>query len=151
MKDADKRELLSCSALMENLLPAELVMISDLFHHRDFRAGDIIFREGDVGESLFVVASGEVEVLGHGASGEMYRVDLLGPSQFFGELSIIDKEYRSATVRATKTTTILELSSENLHTFAKNFRNGFTWVVVNIARVLAARLRECNRMLAKKM
>ena len=64
-------------------------------------------------------------------------------------MSLIDKEYRSASVRGKTATTILQLSNENLHIFAKNYRNGFTWVVVNIARVLSIRLRETNRRLAE--
>ncbi|MEO1171833.1 MAG: hypothetical protein AAFX94_07235, partial [Myxococcota bacterium] len=49
--------------------------------------------------------------------------------------------------RALKTRAML--TNENLHIFAKHYRNGFTWVVVNIARVLSARLREVNKRLAE--
>ncbi|MEO0812141.1 MAG: hypothetical protein AAFY60_04700, partial [Myxococcota bacterium] len=63
--------------------------------------------------------------------------------------ALIDKEYRSATVKAKKALKILELTNENLHIFAKHYRNGFTWVVVNIARVLSTRLREVNKRLAE--
>ena len=71
------------------------------------------------------------------------------PPNFLGEMSLIDKEFRSAGVRSRSATTLLQLSNDNLHTFAKHYRNGFTWVVVNIARILSTRLREMNQRLAK--
>ena len=46
---------------------------------------------------------------------------------------------------------LLQLSNENLHIFARNYRNGFTWVVVNIARVLSERLREINRRYTERL
>ncbi|HME90920.1 MAG TPA: cyclic nucleotide-binding domain-containing protein, partial [Myxococcaceae bacterium] len=62
--------------------------------------------------------------------------------------SLIDKEYRSATVRARTDAELLHLTAENLATFRKRHRDGFTFVVINIARVLSARLREANAKLA---
>ena len=97
---------------------------------------------------MFVVAEGEVAVSRKdgGISVELAR---LAPGAFFGEMSLIDKEYRSASVRAASDARLLQLTNENLHIFAKNYRNGFTWVVVNIARVLSSRLREVNRRLTE--
>jgi hypothetical protein len=45
---------------------------------------------------------------------------------------------------------VLLLTHANLHIFAKNYRNGFTWVVVNIARELSRRLRDANKLLAER-
>ena len=97
------------------------------------------------------VGAGEIEILRPNPKGELSTIAVLDPPQFFGEMSLIDKEYRSATVRAKTDAVLLQLTNENLHIFAKNFRNGFTWVVVNIARVLSSRLRETNRRLAEKL
>jgi len=66
---------------------------------------------------------------------------------FFGEMSLIDKEYRSATVRARTEATMLHLTAENLAGFRKNHKDGFAFVVINIARVLSNRLRETNARL----
>lgn len=145
-----KREVLAESPLFDNLLPAELTMLADLFSIREYATGDFVFREGDVGDSMFVIAYGGVEVLRKNPSGDLQSIAELDAPQFFGEMSLIDKEYRSASIRARASAKLLQLSNENLHIFAKNYRNGFTWVVVNIARVLSARLRETNRRLAEK-
>lgn len=151
MEGRSKREILCESPLFDNLLTTELTMLADLFSIRSFSDGEIVFNEGDVGDSMYVIAEGTVEILRKNPDGEFQSIAELHAPQFFGEMSLIDKEYRSATVRARGDARLLQLSNENLHIFAKNYRNGFTWVVVNIARVLSARLRETNRRLAEKL
>jgi len=146
-----KREILSESPLFDNLLTTELTMLADLFSIRDFEGEQIIFEEGEVGDSMYVIAEGAVEILRKNPSGDFQSIAELQAPQFFGEMALIDKEYRSATVRVKEKSQLLQLSNENLHIFAKNYRNGFTWVVVNIARVLSARLRETNRRLTEKL
>jgi CRP-like cAMP-binding protein len=95
-----------------------------------------------------VIASGEVEVLRRNGSGENSAIATLRAPEFFGEMSLIDKEYRSATVRARTDAELLHLTAENLATLRKRHRDGFTFVVINIARVLSSRLREANSKLA---
>jgi len=151
MEIENKREILAESPLFDNLLPNELSMVADLFSLRTYGAADIIFEEGDVGDAMFVIAHGSVEILRKNPTGELTAIATLDAPQFFGEMSLIDKEYRSATVRSKTEATLLQLTNENLHIFAKNYRNGFTWVVVNIARVLSSRLREVNRRLSEKL
>jgi len=146
-----KREILAESPLFDNLLNSELTMLADLFSLRTYKLGEIVFHQGDVGDSMYVIAEGSVEVVGKNAAGGEQILAVLSAPQFFGEMSLIDKEYRSATIRAKSDASLLQLSNENLHTFAKNYRNGFTWVVVNIARVVSSRLRETNRRLAEAL
>jgi len=148
-EEVSKRELLAGSPLFDNLLPAELELISDLFVEREYGAGEMVFSEGDVGDSLYVIADGEVEVVRTSSAGLDVVLAILTAPVFFGEMSLIDKEFRSASIRAKSDAKLLQLTNENLHVFAKNYRNGFTWVVVNIARVLSRRLRDVNRRLAE--
>ena len=151
MEIHNKREILAESPLFDNLLPNELSMLADLFSVRDYDAQQIIFNEGDVGDAMYVIAQGNVEILRKNPAGKLMAIAVLDSLPFFGEMSLIDKEFRSATVRAKTQATLLQLTNENLHIFAKNYRNGFTWVVVNIARVLSSRLREVNKQLAEKL
>ena len=151
MEVKTKREILRESPLFDNLVPAELSMLAELFSLRQYDAGEVVFNEGDVGDAMYVIAEGSVEILRKNSTGKLGTIATLEAPQFFGEMSLIDKEYRSATVRAKTEARLLQLTNENLHIFAKNYRNGFTWVVVNIARVLSSRLREVNRRLAEKL
>ena len=129
----------------------ELEFVADLSRPRRFNAGQVIFEEGELGDSLYVIGKGEVEVLRKDTSGAQKPIATLSAPQFFGEMSLVDKEYRSATVRAVGEVETLYLSAENLTTFRKQHRDGFTFLVVNIARVLSGRLREANARLSGRL
>ncbi len=146
----DKVAVLAGSPLFEMLATEEMEFVADLSRPRHFSAGQTIFSEGELGDSLFVIASGEVEVVRKDATGALKVIAVLGPGQFFGEMSLIDKEYRSATVRAKSDADLVHLTAENLTTFRKQHRDGFTFVVINIARVLSSRLREANMRLTAR-
>jgi CRP/FNR family transcriptional regulator, cyclic AMP receptor protein len=147
----EKLAVLSTSPLFDMLSNQELEYCADLSRPRKYSAGQVVFEEGELGDSLYVIASGEVEVLRRDATGEQRVIAVLGPPEFFGEMSLIDKEYRSATVRARSDAELLHLTAENLTTFRKQHRDGFTFVVINIARVLSSRLREANTKLAARL
>lgn len=147
----DKMAVLSGSPLFEMLSNQELEYVAELARPRRFGQGETIFEEGELGDSLFVIVGGEVEVVRRDADGESRVLAALGPPQFFGEMSLIDKEYRSASVRAKTDAELLHLTAENLTTFRKQYRDGFTFVVINIARVLSSRLRDANSRLSARV
>jgi CRP/FNR family cyclic AMP-dependent transcriptional regulator len=66
---------------------------------REYEGGEVIVRQGDVGDCMYVVQDGEVEVVNI-TNGDIIRLAVLGPGDFFGEMAIFEKEVRSATVRA---------------------------------------------------
>ncbi len=147
----NKVEELQKSRLFEGLLPEEIEMLAEVTQQRKFEQGDVVFEQGDVGDSLFLLVEGSVEVLREGADGSEHLIASLDAPEFFGEMSLIDKEYRSASIRAKTEALLLCLTNENLHSFARVYKNGFTLVVINIARVMSARLRETNQKLIEKM
>lgn len=140
----DKLAIISRSPLFEMLSDKELQRIAHLCKLVRFDAGETVFEEGEVGSGLFVMVSGEVDVSHRSADGQDHAIASFGPSEFFGEMSLIDIEYRSATVRARADAEMLHLTAEDLTEFRKENRDGFTLVVINIARVLADRLRRAN-------
>lgn len=145
----NKIEQLQKSKLFTGLLPEELEMLAELTQQKRFSTGEVVFEQGEVGDSLYLLVEGTVEVLQKKPDGTEQLITELQAPEFFGEMSLIDKEYRSATIRAKTDAVLLCLTSENLHSFARVYKNGFTLVVINIARVLSARLRETNQKLAK--
>lgn len=147
----DKLDLLRRSPLFEMLSPPELEVVAELSKPRRFAPGTLVFEEGELGDSLYVIASGEVEVLRRDASGKPRPIAVLRAPEFFGEMALVDREQRSASVRAVGDVQALQLTAENFTTFRKHSRDGFTFVVINIARVLSARLRETNAKLAARL
>ena len=143
----DKVAALRRSPLFELLSRVELDVLAELSKPRRLAAGEEVFREGDLGDSLFVLVQGEVEVARHEKASAL--AVLAAPSAF-GEMALVDREHRSATVRARSEVLALQLTAENFTTFRKHSRDGFTLIVMNIARLLSSRLRETSAKLAAK-
>ena len=146
----DKPALLRRSPFFEMLSEVELELLGELSRPRRFAVGDVVFREGDAGDALYVLASGEVEVVARGAGGDDRVLAMLSPPAAFGEMSLVDREVRSATVRARTDCVALQLTAEDFTAFRKRSRDGFTLFLVNVARVLSSRLRETNHKLASR-
>ena len=146
-----KAETLKASPLFANLNEDEMEMIAELCKERVYEPGKVIFKEGEIGDSLFIVDNGEVEILRSDSNGETKSIAIINKGDFFGEMSLIDKDYRSATVAAKSQATVLNLTNDDLHAFAKVYKNGFTLIVINIARVLSKRLRETSHRLAARL
>jgi CRP-like cAMP-binding protein len=97
------------AALFEGLSTAELESIAALCKERTFRSGEIVTTQGERGDELFVVGQGFVEVtLTNPDGGEPRTVVQLGPGQIVGEMSLVDRGPRSATVRALTDGTLLQ-------------------------------------------
>jgi len=73
--------------------------------------GTVIFRQGDAGHEMFVIAEGRVR-LTLGGGGHEKEVAVLGPGEFFGELSLLDDAPRSATAQTVGNTTLLAISRD---------------------------------------
>jgi CRP/FNR family transcriptional regulator, cyclic AMP receptor protein len=111
-------------------------------------AGDVVFREGDEASDLYVVISGEVEVLKRSKRGVDARVALLGPGDWFGEMSIVDVQPRSATVRALAPGRLLRITAADLDALYRHDVKSYALIVLNIARELSRRLRVADGILA---
>jgi CRP-like cAMP-binding protein len=122
----DVLNVLRQAALFEGLSQEELQAIAALCQSRAFRSGEIITTQGEHGDELFVVSQGFVEVTltNPGGGGEPRIVVQLGPGQIVGEMSLVDRGPRSATVRtltdgamlqALKRDAFLQLCQANTH------------------------------------
>ena len=110
--------------------------------------GTAVFTEGDSVREMFVVLDGEVEVMKNSRRGRPQRVAVLGPNDSLGEMSIIDVQPRSATVRAVAPTLLLRISTEDLDTLYRHDLKAYALITLNIARELSRRLRVTDGILA---
>jgi CRP/FNR family transcriptional regulator, cyclic AMP receptor protein len=105
-----------------------------------FKAGDIIVREGDEGDTGFLIATGSVEVL----IGEVgRRVGTLKAGEVFGEMCLIDPGPRSATVRALTDVECLETSYQE---FLKSIEERPDQALA-FMKTLVQRLRQTNQLI----
>jgi CRP-like cAMP-binding protein len=101
-----------------------------------FEKGDVVFREGDVGDCLFVIREGAVDItLGNRV------LKLMQPGDIFGEMSLIDGEPRSANAVARAETTVIPIDEEQFLFLVGKL----PYFALNVMRVLAMRLRDMNR------
>jgi CRP/FNR family transcriptional regulator, cyclic AMP receptor protein len=115
----------------------------------DLDPGAVVFREGDSGREMFVLLDGEMEVLKHSKRKHEARVAVLGPGDWFGEMSILDVMPRSATVRAVAPSRMLRISAHDLDTLYRKDLRSYSLMVLNIAREMSRRLRVCDGLLAE--
>lgn len=111
--------------------------------------GETVFREGDdAGRQMYVVRDGEIEVTKRSRRGRETRVAILGPSDWFGEMSVLDMQARSATVRALAPSQLIRFTSEDMDALYRFDLKSYALVVLNIARDLSRRLRVADGILA---
>ncbi len=111
--------------------------------------GATVFAEGDVAaREMFVIIEGEVEIVKKGRQGRNARVAILGSGDCFGEMSMIDMQARSATVRILAPSVLMKVSSEDLDSLYRRDLRSYVLIVLNIARDLSRRLRVANALLS---
>ena len=144
----DVLNVLRQAALFEGLSQEELQAIAALCQSQAFRSGEIITTQGEHGDELFVVSQGFVEVTltNPAGSGEPRIVVQLGPGQIVGEMSLVDRGPRSATVRALTDGAMLQALKRDafLQLCQTNTHLGYL-VMRNMAADLSFKLR--HRML----
>ncbi|HTT08470.1 MAG TPA: DUF1003 domain-containing protein [Gammaproteobacteria bacterium] len=92
----------------------ELAALAGIFTEESFRAGQTIFREGQTGDRLYVIDSGQVAVSLLNENGDKITIDIMGPGDYFGEMSLFDGGPRSATVTSTEPTKAFTLGHDQI-------------------------------------
>src|SRR5436190_6065281 len=132
---------LAQNRLFEGIESDLLDEIAPDVHVVELDAGDIIFREGDPGDSLYLVGQGSVKISKSGRGGQQETLGFIQSGNFFGEMALLDGEPRSAMATACEPTLLgavdestfqhlLELAPSRLH--------------LNFLRLVSERLRSVN-------
>jgi len=145
-------ELLQRSELFSGLKPEQIEQIAALGHEVVYNAGDAIIREGDPSDEMYVIRSGMVEVLvSRGVipdvpgAPQLTPLVRLGQGQFFGEMALVDRGARSATVRCAEDGTVLYLIPRQAFWSLCDDNHHIGYVVMrNVAADLSFKLRHRN-------
>lgn len=141
MAEIELREIPLFSEMDEQ----EVAGIRAIMEERKFKAGQIIIREGDVGDLFYVITEGEAEVLIRDADGADIVLHKSGPGDFFGELSMLTNEPRSARVRAIENLTTLVLERDEFFEFLRTHPHAAIDVMVE----LGGRLHENDTIMRR--
>ena len=79
---------------------------------KEYKKGEVVFRQGDRGNCMFVIQDGEVEAVAE-YQGKELRLRTMGRNEFFGEMALFEQEVRTATIRALKPSRILSIDKKN--------------------------------------
>jgi len=105
----------------------------------EYKAGDIVLKEGDLGESAFIIEKGQVEV-SKDLEGRKVHLAFIGVGEIFGEMGMIEEKPRSATVTAVENTVVRECHRRDFLTNLQSDPDA----VVQVLKVLFERLRQCH-------
>ncbi len=112
--------------------------------HTRMERGDVLFREGDQGDRLYVITEGKIKLGRSSADGRENLLAILGPGEMFGELSLFDPGPRTATATAVAETQLVGLGHDQLQAFL----TAHPHVAATLLAALARRLRRTNENLA---
>jgi CRP/FNR family transcriptional regulator, cyclic AMP receptor protein len=130
---SERSELIARCALFRGLDPDQIAAVAATATQVAFPAGHVVARQGEIGTGFFIVASGEVRVVRDGKT-----LATLGPGEFFGELSVLDRQPRIAQVVTTRPTRCLAIASWDLERVLLEHPA----LTLAILRELAGRLRD---------
>ena len=138
---------LESSQLFGQLPPAELKHLQTVTRERSFPAGGEIFKEGDPGDGVFVVKSGQVQISAIVGTGERRVFSRPGPGDFFGEMAVLDQQPRSACATAETPVTLWFVPREQM--IGLLIRSA--GLSMTLLQAISRRLREFNQQFIREV
>jgi len=124
--------------------PETLSALESCMEQRSFKAGETIFAGGDSGDELYLIRRGEVRILMLVDEGRSHHISTFGRGAFFGEMSFLDGNPRSASAIAYCDTDLYVVSRKNFDLLLDEHKRIAINLLEGLARVLAGRLRYAN-------
>ena len=134
----DKLSLLQSVPIFSDLSPSDLNKIAERMIQRSYTKGQMILLEDDLGQTFFVLGGGSVKITRLSDDGREVILAMLGESDFFGEMSLLDGAGRSANVVALEASEVLTLA-----------RNDFLEILQEYPKISISLLEELTQRIRK--
>ena len=141
----DREDMLEKVPIFAGLDRKHVNQLSRIMVPRTFKTGDVIIKEGDQGAGVFVIISGQVEVVGGAEKASPTVLNTLGPGDFFGEMALFEGFPRSATVRCLEDTECLAMTRWDFRAEL----NSHSEIAIAVIEAMARRLRETDARLTE--
>jgi CRP/FNR family transcriptional regulator, cyclic AMP receptor protein len=138
--------LLGRVSIFSGLTPEQLADLASVAVPRRWGAGEVIFREGDAGDTCYVIQDGCVRVTRNHSDGRTITLAELRSGDLFGELAMFDSEQRSATVEAAEETTAVALLAGDLRRLLLRHPD----ISIKLLSAFAERLKEANERISRQ-
>jgi CRP/FNR family transcriptional regulator, cyclic AMP receptor protein len=139
-------QLLGRVSIFSGLSPEQLVDLASVAVPRHWESGEVIFREGDTGDTCYVVQDGSVRVTRNHSDGRTITLAELRPGDLFGELAMFDSERRSATVEAMEDTSAVALLAGDLRRLLIRHPE----ISIKLLSAFADRLKAANERISRQ-
>ena len=139
----DKLSLLQSVPIFSELSPSDLNKIAERMVLRAFTKGQMILLEDDLGQTFFVIAGGSVKITRLSDDGREVILAMLGESDFFGEMSLLDGAGRSANVVALEASEVLTLSRNNFLEILQDYPK----ISISLLEELTQRIRKSDQQI----
>lgn len=139
----DVPELLQSVPIFSDLDNAGIETLSRVVARKVYPKDGVVFFENESGDSLFMILSGRVKVTILGDDGREIILTVLGPGDFFGEMSLLDNEPRSATAIVTEETELVSLQRADFESVLADNKE----IALGLIRVLTQRLRRADQQI----
>lgn len=143
------KDFLTRTPFFGGLIDAALDRVVKMLVERRFVSGATVFREGDQGRSMYIVAEGELTAWQAGGAGRGVKLLRFRPGDFFGETTLIEMQPRPFTVVAEQDALLLELTNMDLYRLYLDDVNAYVMVLQNINRELCRRLRKAGNRITE--
>lgn len=144
-------DFLSTLPLFQELSLQEIAILDQYLGLLELAAGDTVFDEGDNGEFVCFVVDGELEVSKKGVNGESSMLTKLAKGQTIGEMALIDKLPRSATVTACSPSSLTVLSRRDFEELAVQSPEIAIKILKYLARRLSLNLRRTSNQVSDRL
>ena len=134
----------------------EMDLVANHIHIVELDAGEFLFKEGDKGDSVFFIVKGELDVIKELRSRNDWGIDnvvitKLSKGRTIGEMSVIDKIPRSATVKAVKESLLVTITGTGFDLVLKDYPEIGVKILKGMAKLLSLNLRKTSSMLADSL
>ena len=136
--------LLKKSPIFSEVNTEDLQVVAQALEEEPYFSGDRVFAMGEAGDRMYIVVAGKVGISIAGDPARREFVAVLGPGEWFGEMSLLDELPRSATAHVLEDARLLSLEKERLRGLVMSYPE----LSLGVLRGLSLRLREANRKAA---
>ncbi len=140
----DEVRMLKQVPLFSGVSPAKLKLLAFTSERVLYRAGEVLFRQGDAADAAYVILTGKADILAQGPGGEV-KIAEVQENAIVGEIAILCDVARTATVKALTEVEALRICKENFFKLLSDFPD----MTIEVVRVLAARLTRTTAELAE--
>jgi CRP/FNR family transcriptional regulator, cyclic AMP receptor protein len=128
--------------LFASLSPQQLEELGRMARRQRFARDEVIFYQGDSGDSFYVILAGQVKVSVSSPEGQEAILVMLDAGESFGELALLDEQPRSATIEATGPTEVLVMRKDEFHRIIHQYPD----IALHLLRVMTKRLRDTDQL-----